>query len=61
MPFAATQMDLETIELSDVKTKTNMISLYMWNIMKMTQNNLLIKQKKLTDFKTNIRVTVGDH
>ena len=32
MPFAATQMDLEIIRLTEVsQTKTNTIQCYMWN------------------------------
>ena len=41
MLFTATWMDLEIIILSEVsQIKTNIISLYMWNLIKMIQDNL---------------------
>ena len=52
MPFAATWMDLEMIILSEVRQKgkdeyhiTNK-----WNLIKMIQKNLFIKQKQAQRF-----------
>ena len=32
----------------------------MWNLIKMIQNNLFIRQNKLLDFKTNLMATIGE-
>ena len=47
MPFAATQMDLEIIRLSEVsQTKTNTIQFsYMWNL-KYDTNEVIYETKK---------------
>ena len=54
MPFAATWMDLEIIMLSEVKSdRERQISydtIYMWNLIKMIQKNLFIKQKQTYRF-----------
>ena len=53
MPFAAAWMDLEIITLSEVsqteKDKYYDIT-YMWNLIKMIQKNLFIKQKQTHRF-----------
>ena len=57
MPFATTRMDLEIIILREVseteKDKYHMIS-HIWNLIKMIQNNLFIKQKQTLIFKNQI-------
>ena len=56
MPSAATGMDLVIIRLSEVsqtkKDKFPMVSNYMWNLIKMLQNNLFKNITKLTDSKS---------
>ena len=46
MPFAATQMDLEIIILSEVNQREISYIIYMWNLKKMIQMNLFAKQKQ---------------
>ena len=64
MPSAATGMDLVIIRLREVsqtkKDKFPMVSNYMWNLIKMLQNNLFKNITKLTDFKINLMVTIGE-
>lgn len=36
-----------------------MVIIYMWNVIKMIQKNLIIK-RKLTYFKTNLMVTIAE-
>ena len=43
MPFAAIWMNLEIIILSEVLSKTNMISLNMWNLRNSDTNELIYK------------------
>ena len=60
MPFAATQMDLEVIRLSEVsQTKTNTIRFpYMWNL-KYDTNKVIYETKKLTDTENRFAVARG--
>jgi len=62
MPFVATWMDLEIIILSEVsRTEKDKYRITcMRNPIKMIQNNLCIKQKKLTDFGIKFMVTKGE-
>ena len=46
MPFAATQIDLEIIILSEVNQREISYIIYMWNLKKMIQMNLFAKQKQ---------------
>ena len=52
MPFAATWMDLEIIILSEVSQteKDKYHITYMWNLIKMIQKNLFIRQKQTPGF-----------
>ena len=49
-PFAATWMDLEIILSQTEKDKYHDI-IYMWNLIKITDKNLLIEQKQPYRFK----------
>ena len=59
MPFAAAWTDPEIIIPSEVsQTKANIT--YMWNLTKMIQKNLFIKQKHTSDFKIKHMATIGE-
>ena len=59
MPLRITWMDLEIIILSEVsQTKTSGIG-YMWNLKKMTQMNLFIKQKQYHEGRNKLMVNHG--
>ena len=52
---------LEEIILSEVNQRQiSHAFTFMWNLIKMIQKNLFIKQNKFTDFKTNLMVTIGE-
>ena len=52
MPLAATWIEIRIIILSEIRQrKTNIMrSFYMWNLIKITQKNLFIKQKQTYKF-----------
>ena len=53
MPFAATWMDPEIIILREVRQRQISYNItYMWNLIKMIQMNLFIKQKQTHRFQT---------
>ena len=58
MPFAVTQMNLETIIQSEISQREKdkyhiMISLYMWNL-KWDINELIYKRKRVTDVENRL-------
>ena len=58
MPFAVTQMNLETIIPSEISQREKdkyhiMISLYMWNL-KWDINELIYKRKRVTDVENRL-------
>ena len=57
MPFAATWMDLETITLNEVSQRK---IIYMWNLKKENENELIYKTNKFRDFKNKLMVTRGE-
>ena len=60
MPYAATWMDLEIITLCKVsQRKTSYAITYMWNLKKITQMNLLIKQTRFIGLENKLMGEVG--
>ena len=61
IPFAATRMDLEIIILSEIRQRQISYNItYMWNLMKNDTKRLILKRNKLTEFKTNLMVIMGE-
>ena len=59
-PFAATWMDLEIIIVSEVRQRQMSYEITnMWNLIKMIQKNLCIKQKQTS--KPNLWLPKGKH
>ena len=54
MPFAATWMDFTLNEVSQRKI------IYMWNLKKENENELIYKTNKFRDFKNKLMVTRGE-
>ena len=59
MSFVAAQMDLGIIILNEISQRISYDIICMWNLKKMTQMILFIKQKQTQTLKTNIWLPVG--
>ena len=56
MPFTATRMDPEMIILRQISYDI----IYMWNLKRTIQVNLLTKQHRLIDIENKFRITKGE-
>ena len=56
MPFTATRMDPEMIILRQISYDI----IYMWNLKRTIQVNLLTKQNRLIDIENKFRITKGE-